>query len=65
MAKKVYVVMGNDYPQAVHATQAGADASIKARKKKDAEEVRKGMQHERFTGAGMVYWRSYEFELQD
>ena len=48
---KVYVVMGNDFPDAVYAKEADARAYCEFRKQKDTEEGRR------------IYWRVYEFEV--
>ena len=52
---KVWVVMGNDYPDAVFDSHKGAMAHIESRAQEDskfAKEMRP-----------KIYWRAYEFEL--
>jgi hypothetical protein len=58
--------MGNDYPQSVWTTEAGADAEVARLKARDAAAFLKENpgRATRFTGAGEVYWRWFEFELQ-
>lgn len=53
----VFVVMGNDFPDAVFSTEEKADAYINL--KKDEEALR--MASEQYPRR--VYWRSYEFGL--
>jgi hypothetical protein len=48
----VYVVMGNDYPDAVFKEQSAAEAYCLAKN----SENRKGQRR--------IYWRFYSFELQ-
>lgn len=55
---KVYVVMGNDYPDCVFANEAAADSYITEKKKADPSF---GVKY----AAPRIYWRSYEFELRD
>lgn len=47
---KVFVVMGNDFPDAVFLTEEGANKYIE-KKKKDSKEYR-------------IYWRFYAFEAK-
>lgn len=55
----VWVIMGNDYPDAVFADEEKANAYIDKRKKEDEEKFKRQL------GYGVkVYWRAYEFELQ-
>jgi len=49
---KVYVVMGNDYPEAVFKLEAQAVKFCSDKKK------------ERGTQKPVIYWRTYEFELR-
>jgi hypothetical protein len=49
---KVYVVMGNDYPEAVFKLEAEAVKFCSDKKKE------RGMQKP------VIYWRTYEFELR-
>ena len=51
-AMKVYVVMGNDYPEAVFKLEAQAVKFCSDKKK------------ERGTQKPVIYWRTYEFELR-
>lgn len=59
---KVYVVMGNDYPDSVHASQEGAENFIKT-KKDDETAYREGLSRQHIHRPG-IYWRWYEFEVQ-
>lgn len=52
---KVWVVMGNDFPNAVFSSEAAADEYC-ARKKAEPP-----VHHGNFR---RIYWRTYEFELQ-
>lgn len=49
---KVYVVMGNDYPEAVFVEELTA---LQYCKKRDAENKK---------GVARIHWAYYEFELQ-
>lgn len=51
--RKVWVVMGNDYPEAVFATEAAANAFI------DTKPKPANMWERR------IYWRAYEFEVRE
>jgi hypothetical protein len=55
---RVFVVMGNDYPDSVFASEADAEAYIQ--QKKDEP----GNRHEH-GGGYRIYWRAYEFELRE
>lgn len=48
---KVYVIMGNDYPDAVFSSREVAEKFVAEKKK------------ERKDGLTPIYWRSYEFEM--
>lgn len=53
---KVWVIMGNDYPDAVALSEERADAYIK--RKQEEELIR-----QRLSGSRQkIYWRLYEFE---
>jgi len=52
---KVYVVMGNDFPDKVFATEEAAEAYC-IEKKSNPEN--------RVLGISRIYWRVYEFEVQ-
>lgn len=54
---KVYVIMGNDYPEAVFRHKDEADAYVQLKKDEQVE-------HKKL-GHGNIYWRSYEFELRE
>lgn len=62
---KVWVVMGNDYPDSVYKTENAAATFINAkneeREKADRKKRRLGSGS---GGYGRIYWRSYEFEIQ-
>lgn len=49
----VHVVMGNDYPDAVFTTREAGDSYCKQRREEDKHSERR------------IYWRCYEFELQE
>lgn len=53
---QVYVVMGNDFPDAVFDSEAAAEAYCEAR--------RGSGQATTWNTAARIYWRVYEFELQ-
>ena len=55
IAMKVWVIMGNDFPDAVFDNEEAAEAHIKARK---AEGKIHGGSYAK------IYWRAYEFPLQ-
>lgn len=52
---KVYVVMGNDYPDSAFSSEEGADNRIVL---KIAEDKKNTLRRTR------IHWRWYEFELQ-
>lgn len=52
----VYVVMGNDYPQAVFKTLEAAEARC--------AEMRKRGPHNP-SGSCRIHWRTYDFKLED
>lgn len=52
---KVYVIMGNDYPDAVVSSQQLADEYIEARKVVDKA----------LNIGPKIYWRSYEFIIDE
>jgi hypothetical protein len=54
---KVYIIMGNDYPDAVFRRKDEAEAYV-IMKKKDEEERQQ-------LGHRMIYWRVYDFELKE
>lgn len=53
---KVWVVMGNDFPETVFDTEKSADDFV-AEKKADPANTNQ-------FGGRRIYWRSYEFELR-
>lgn len=56
---KVWVIMGNDYPDAVIGSEEEAKDYIDKKKKEDIQKREKAM-----PGYGpRIYWRSYEFDL--
>lgn len=57
--RRVYVVMGNDYPDAVFTTEAAAEAYCTERA---AEDPRPKLRSSAFP-APRVYWRYYDFPL--
>jgi hypothetical protein len=52
---KVFVVMGNDFPDAVFDNEAAAENYC----------VGKRGNYKEGSGIGRIYWRIYEFELQE
>ena len=54
---KVYVIMGNDFPESVFASEEVAERYVKAKMADPAN------RHER-SNTPRIYWRSYEFELR-
>ena len=54
---KVYVIMGNDYPDAVFRRKDEAEAYVEKKKKEDEIQQRQGH--------GRIYWRVYDFDLQE
>ncbi len=55
--KVVWVVMGNDFPDAVFATEALASQYVVQKKELDAKRVKEHY--------ATIYWRSYAFTLQE
>jgi hypothetical protein len=55
---RVWVLMGNDYPDSVYDTEATADAAAEEKKRQCAAEQRVKQTRTR------IYWRHYEFELK-
>jgi hypothetical protein len=53
---KVFVVMGNDYPDSVFSTQDAAEAYVEKKRAADPE-------RQRLYGGMMIYWRWYSFDL--
>lgn len=51
--EKVYIVMGNDFPDAVFRTEEGAEKYCHEKPKIDAASNRR------------IYWRWYEFEVKE
>lgn len=52
--ERVFVIMGNDFPEAVHRTKEGAEARVEREKARSTK-----------LGAPNVYWRANEFPLED
>lgn len=52
---KVWVVMGNDYPDSVFATEAAAETYVAEKKKEKTEQL---------FGHARIHWRAYEFEVR-
>lgn len=59
LSQKVYVVMGNDFPDAVYDSEQAASDYIKGKK----ESLEEKTHRERY-GHGLIHWRSYAFELR-
>jgi hypothetical protein len=57
MAMKVYVVMSNDYPDAVFANEREADTYVREK----MSDPKNRLSHSMHT---RIYYRSYEFELR-
>lgn len=55
---KVYVIMGNDFPDCVIADEAAADAYVAAKVEKEKAKL-----VEPWQTAPRIRWRHYEFEL--
>jgi len=63
---KVWVVMGNDYPESVHASEEAAElhiAKLKAIAEEEATRLHADERHQR-QHASRIFWRAYEFEVQ-
>jgi hypothetical protein len=57
--KHVWVIMGNDYPEAVFDNEADAEKDVAARKKLDE------ISRQNMVGySSKIYWRAYKFVLQ-
>lgn len=54
---KVWVIMGNDYPDAVFTTKASAEAYCAQKRVDNEREVKHHTQRK-------IYWRAYEFTVQ-
>lgn len=54
---KVWVIMGNDYPDAVRLTEVSANKYIEQKKKQELSEQCAGYK-------AHIYWRAYEFEAE-
>ena len=52
---KVWVLMGNDWPDSVYATKKKAEAAVKQRREIDDHAV---------DHRPRIYWRHYEFEVR-
>lgn len=58
---RVWVIMGNDFPECAFDSEAKADAFIEAKKEEQRLEAEKNKQ----SGYGRrIYWRHYEYEVQ-
>jgi hypothetical protein len=58
---KVYVIMGNDFPDAVFMRRIDADRYCRAKQANERRAIKAGL----ILGPGpRVYWRWYEFPLQ-
>lgn len=55
---KVYVVMGNDYPDCVFSDEGAADRYVKAKTVENKRSMETGYSRR-------VYWRVYLFDLKD
>lgn len=53
--RRVFVVMGNDYPHSVYATEEAAERFIAA--------ARKARDKETGVSGSRIYWRAYEFPV--
>ena len=63
---KVWVVMGNDYPDSVHASEEAAELYIAKLKVLAAEEAQHLYPDIRSRTAHVmrIYWRHYEFKVK-
>ena len=59
MKKKIYVVMGNDFPDAAFSTEEKADAYVERMRKEDDKNNSIKIHHVK------IYWRAYEFILDE
>lgn len=57
---KVFVVMGNDYPDAVFWHESAANRYVEDKKRED-----KVRQRDAGTIFSRIYWRVYDFELRE
>lgn len=55
MINKVYIVMGNDFPDAVFSNKTKAEEYVEKKKTETPKFP--------LTGTARIYWRCYEFEL--
>jgi len=53
---KVWVIMGNDYPDSVFASEAAAEKYVNERKAED-NPTKDGL-------CRRIYWRAYEYEVR-
>jgi hypothetical protein len=53
---KVWVIMGNDYPDAVRLTKRAADRYVERMKAENRKSLYAG-------SGGKIYWRHYEFTV--
>ncbi len=58
---KVYVIMGNDYPDGVMTDKSTAEELCELRM--DAQKRRKGIKGDPCERGPRIYWRTYEYEL--
>ena len=65
---KVYVVMGNDYPECVFESEAAAEAFVESKINQQREikdqYKKKQLSPLALPAGARIYWRWYEFELQ-
>jgi hypothetical protein len=55
-SKTVYVVMGNDFPEAVYEEEGDAIAFVDAKKEEETKKQSSDLYR--------IYWRYYDFELK-
>jgi hypothetical protein len=53
---KVWVIMGNDYPDCVFATEEAAEKYLRSKMDDPANKLK--------YGGARIYWRHYEFEVR-
>lgn len=60
---RAFVVMGNDYPDAVFSTKEAAEAHCEAMRKEGLVQYRQMHGRERPSYDRGIYWRVYDFPL--
>jgi hypothetical protein len=60
---KVWVIMGNDFPDSAFSDEEKAEAYVTAKKAQDRAEHDKDPQRYKYPYSPRIYWRHYEFEV--